>query len=123
MKILIVDDSAVIRERLCVMLAELEESVDLVGEAEDVQGAFDSIAQLKPDMVILDIKIPGGSGIEVLHGIKKTSPSPVVMMLTNYSYPQYRKRCTDAGANYFFDKSTEFEEVKDVCRLMAQQMG
>jgi DNA-binding NarL/FixJ family response regulator len=77
---------------------------------------MDSIRELKPDAVILDIQMPNSSGIDALQNIKIGGPTPVVIMLTNYAYPQYRKRCMDAGADFFFDKSTEFEEVVNVLR-------
>ncbi len=92
------------------MLSKLKD-VEVVGQAEDGLQAIDSIRKLKPDAVVLDIQMPKGSGIEVLQKIKIGEPSPTVIMLTNYPYPQYRKRCMDAGADFFFDKSAEFDEA------------
>ena len=105
MRILIVDDSPVVRERLTALLAELE-GVEVVGQAQDVVGAVAAIRALRPDVVTLDIRMPGGNGIEALAEVKKVQPAPIVIMLTNYPYPQYRKKCLDAGADYFLDKST-----------------
>jgi len=113
MKVFIADDSAIVRERLGSMLSDLKE-VEIVGFAEDVTSAARSIRELKPDAVILDIRMPGGSGIEVLAEIKKGAPAPLVIILTNYPYPQYRERCMHLGADYFFDKSAEFEKVYQV---------
>lgn len=59
-------------------------------------------------------KMPGGNGIDVLQNIKKSKPAPIVIMLTNYPYLQYRKKCMKAGAEYFFDKASEFEKVNEV---------
>jgi DNA-binding NarL/FixJ family response regulator len=95
------------------MLSDLE-TVDMIGEAENVEDAIKSIREIKPDVVILDIRMPGGSGIDVLENIDKRNRVPVVIMLTNYPYPQYRKKCMDAGADFFFDKSGEFEKVIEV---------
>jgi len=64
--------------------------------------------------------MPGGSGIDVLRSIKKDRPAPIVMMLTNYPYPQYRKRCMDVGADCFFDKSSEFNMVTDALKQIIQ---
>jgi DNA-binding NarL/FixJ family response regulator len=58
--------------------------------------------------------MPGGNGIQVLEALKKSSMEPVVIVLTAFPYPQYRKKCLRAGAKYFFDKSTEFEQVAEV---------
>jgi Response regulator containing a CheY-like receiver domain and an HTH DNA-binding domain len=64
--------------------------------------------------------MPGGSGVDVLKYIKKEQPSTVVIILTNYPYPQYRQECMDEGANFFFDKSIELAKVIDVCRGLVQ---
>lgn len=119
MKIFIADDSAVVRERLKIMFSELP-GIEIVGEARNVSEALNSIKKLHPDVVILDIKMPGGNGISVLENIKKIELAPVVIMLTNYPYPQYRKKCMDLGADFFFDKSTEFEKVMEVLEQLIQ---
>jgi DNA-binding NarL/FixJ family response regulator len=67
-------------------------------------------------VVILDIQMPDASGIAVLAHIKKESPRTIVIMLTNFPLPPFRKCCPKAGADYFFDKSTEFEKVIEVLR-------
>jgi DNA-binding NarL/FixJ family response regulator len=113
MKVFIADDSRDIRNRIITMLSDLE-SIDMIGQAENVEDAISSIREINPDVVILDIRMPGGSGIDVLENIDKKNSLPVIIMLTNYPYPQYRKKCMDAGADFFFDKSGEFEKVIDV---------
>ena len=113
MKVLIADDSTELRERIVDMISE-EGSIEMVGQAENVPEAINAIRELKPDVIILDIRMPGGCGIDVLNTIEKNGRIPVVIMLTNYPYPQYRKKCFDAGADFFFDKSSEFEKLIDV---------
>jgi len=115
LKVFIVDDSALVRKRLRSLLEDIGE-VELVGEAEDCAEAIDAIPKARPDVVILDIHMPGGSGIEVLKEIKKGEPSPLVIMLTDYPSLQYRKICQELGASYFFDKLTEFEKVAEVLK-------
>ncbi len=112
-RVLIVDDSALIRERLKTMLSEIA-GVEIVGEAEDKMEAIAANDRLQPDVVTLDIRLPKGNGIEVLQNIKGNNPSVTIIMLTNYPYPQYRQKCLKAGADFFFDKSTEFEKVPEV---------
>ena len=85
--------------------------VDVVGQAEDAPGSVDAICRTRPDVVILDIRMPGGSGIEVLRRLKQVAPAPRVIMLTNFAYEQYRRRCEEAGADFFLDKSTEFDQI------------
>jgi len=113
MKVLIADDSGAVRERIRMLLSEVA-AIEMIGEAENAQQAIDHIRQQVPDVVILDIRMPGGNGIDVLREIEKKDRLPVVIMLTNYPYPQYKRKCIDAGADYFFDKSKEFEKVVEV---------
>lgn len=116
---LIVDDSAILRERLIELLSE-NLKIRVVGQALDVAGAIESFHVLKPDVVILDISMPGGSGIDVLMHIKKVSPETIVIVFTNFPYPNYRKKCMEEGADYFLEKSTEFEKLEDILRQLSE---
>jgi len=119
LKVFISDDSATVRERLVTMALDLPE-VDVVGQAEDAPGTLDALNQVRPDVVILDIRMPGGNGIDVLREVKKMTPAPQVIMLTNFAYAQYRKKCEEAGADFFFDKSTEFEKLPQALEQVRQ---
>ncbi|MHA1294884.1 MAG: response regulator [Promethearchaeota archaeon] len=110
MRVFIADDSEILRSRLIEMLSEFEE-IDIVGQTGYAQEAIESIKDLIPDVVILDIRLPDGNGINVLEMIKKRNISTKVIIFTNYPYFQYRKRCLDAGAEYFFYKANEFEKL------------
>src|SRR5437016_3226766 len=104
MKVLIVDDAVEVCERFAALLKSVE-AVSISGFAHSVAQANISIEALRPDVILLDIQMPDGSGIDVLKKAKRQIPSPVVIMVTNYPFPQYRKKCLEAGADYFFDKS------------------
>jgi DNA-binding NarL/FixJ family response regulator len=115
MRVFIVDDSEAVVERLADLLNEVP-GVELAGKANDVPGAVHSILKTNPDVIILDLQMPGGSGLEVLRAIRQSHPSLRVLVCTNYPYPQYREECLAAGANYFLDKSAEFEKISDILR-------
>jgi CheY-like chemotaxis protein len=117
MKVLLADDSKLVRERLAVQLCELEK-VEVVGEADYIPELLELIQRLKPDVVVLDIHMPGGNGIQALEAIKKEPGSPVVIMLTMLPYPQYRKKCLEARAEFFFDKATEFDLVMQALKQL-----
>ena len=117
LKVFVVDDSAIVRERLTTMLSEIE-GVEIIGRAEDALEATGLIRKLRPDAVILDIRLPNGSGINVLKTIKREQPALVAIMLTLYPYAQYRQSCMKAGANFFFDKSTGFEKIPAVLKQL-----
>ena len=113
-KVFLADDSSVVRERLVALLTEIP-GIEIVGQAEDAFAALEAIPVLKPDVVVLDIYMPGSvTGMYVLERMKSERNAPLIIMLTNYSYEQYKKRCLAAGAAYFFDKSNEFERVPEV---------
>ncbi len=114
MKVFIVEDSPLVVDRLMAMFAEFEGGVEVVGRADDAVAAIGSIRDLRPDAVILDIRLRRGTGLDVLETVKRDQQAPMVMMLTNYPHPQYRRRCLEHGADYFLDKSTEFDCVRGV---------
>ena len=117
MKIFLADDSVLIVERLKAMISDLPE-IEIIGEARNGIEAINAVGKLNPDVVVLDIKIPGVDGIDVLTDIKNKNQNIVVIMLTNYPYPQYRKKCLELGADYFFKKSTEFENVIETLKQL-----
>ena len=126
LKIFIAEDSTLVCQRLIDMFSELEgsEAIELIGQAKDAQGALEAIRRLQPDVAILDICLAEGSGIQVLEAVKSNAPLPVVIMLTAFPYPQYRTRCLEAGADYFFDKLTEFDQVAEaVAELCKTQVS
>lgn len=110
MKVLIADDSPVIVERLADLLREIP-GVQFVGQAGDVQETIRSVHEKKPDALILDLQMPGGSGLDVLRAIRPGHPLLHVLVCTNYSTLQYREECIAAGTDIFVDKSTEFEKI------------
>jgi DNA-binding NarL/FixJ family response regulator len=120
MKVFIVDDSRVVVERLAGLLEEVP-GARLAGQAGDVPGAVVGIQQVQPDALILDLHIPGGSGLDVLRAIRTAHPDLFVLICTNYPYPEYREECLSAGANLFLDKSAEFEKIPSILRGLAQK--
>ena len=120
-RVFIVDDSPAVRDRLLTLLSEIRE-LEFIGEADNAFTAINRIERLKPEVVILDISMPGANGLQVLENIKRVQPAPLIIMLTNFSHDQYRLKCQQLGADHFFDKSTEFDKVIEVIRgWMASQ--
>jgi DNA-binding NarL/FixJ family response regulator len=121
-EVFIADDSLVVREHLVTMLDELA-GIKIVGQAGNVAEAISGIRNLQPDVVILDIRMPDGSGIAVLQSIKQDRAVPMVIILTNYPFPGYRQKCLDAGADFFLDKSTEFDQIPKLLERLQQGSG
>jgi DNA-binding NarL/FixJ family response regulator len=119
LNVFIADDSAVVRERLVDLVAQLE-GIRVVGQADDVPTAEDGILTTKPDVAIVDIRMPGGSGIDVVRRVRKAAATkPTFIVHSNYAYDQFRKACADAGADFFFEKGTETHRVSDALRMLA----
>jgi two-component system cell cycle sensor histidine kinase/response regulator CckA len=118
-KVLIVDDSAEIRERLSEMLTPLPGvcQVEAVSSAADARRA---IQAEPPDVVVLDLQMPRGSGFQVLEALRAASALATTIILTNDPGPQWRRRCLQAGADFFFDKSAEFQRTIDVISGLAR---
>jgi len=97
--------------------------VEVVGQADDVPLAKNLVEMLKPDVAILDIRMPTGSGADLVPNLKRMDPDLKIIMLTNYAYPENRKKCMDSGADFFFDKSTEFQKVVTVLKGLLVEPG
>jgi DNA-binding NarL/FixJ family response regulator len=113
MNVFIVEDSEPMRESLRSMLSEFH-NVSIVGYAADEAGAVEQINAMLPDVVILDLNLLSGSGVTVLKNIKKHHAGIIVMVLTNCNGELYADACKRANADYFFDKSFQFMEVREL---------
>ena len=95
-------------------LIEEFDSAEVVGEAGTVATALSLFAEHRPAAVVLDLYLPDGNSFGVITEIKRSHPSCVVMVLTNFATPEGRAHCLELGVDYFFDKSMEFERVPEV---------
>jgi DNA-binding NarL/FixJ family response regulator len=110
MNILIVDDSMLIVEKLTGILREAISNVSIVNAGTYARATL-LLNEPKIDLVMLDINLPDKSGIELLRLIKKDYSKMKVVMVSNNAGEQYRNICLRLGANYFFDKSRDFESI------------
>lgn len=117
MRVFITDDSKIVVERLADLLKDVS-GVKVVGQAGNALDAVLSIRETNPDAVILDLQMPGGSGLDVLRAIRRGHPRLQVLICTNFAYPQYRDKCMAAGANYFLDKSADFDKIPAILRQL-----
>ncbi len=113
MNVFIVEDSEKMRASLRTLLSDFHD-VRIAGYAADEKGAIEHINSLLPDVVILDLNLLSGSGIAVLKNVKKHHPGIKVMVLTNCTDDFYVDACKRANADYFFDKSFQFMQIREV---------
>src|SRR5687767_13476375 len=118
-RIITVDDSLIVAERLQSMLNEVE-SVEYLGNATSISGALQLIQQEEPNVVVLDIHLKedvlAANGVHLLIQLRMKYPKMKIIMLTNLSAPQYRHTCMTLGADYFFDKTNDFEKIPVVLK-------
>lgn len=119
MKVFVVEDSAAVRERLVEMIREVAD-IEVVGEADSYSSAIAGIKGTLPDVAILDIKLAdnSGSGIDVLNAVRKDLPALRAIVMSNYATPQHMKASADAGAEYFLDKTSDFERIREILGTM-----
>ena len=110
---LLVDDSTILGDRVPRMISEIAPDIQIVGQAHSSAEVAESVQALQPDVVVLDPHTVWGNGLEVLQDIKGHTPAPIVIIFTNYPFPQFRQRCLEGGAEFFFDKSSEFDSLRE----------
>ena len=119
-KVFIVEDSPIIRERLLALLGSIEGAA-AIGQASRAGEAIDGILALQPDAVVLDLKLADGSGFDVLRAVHERAPGIELYMLSNFAAEPYRRMAARLGARGFFDKSNEFQRVREVLAARAAQ--
>jgi len=114
-KVFLVEDSPLVLERLKDLLAG---AADVVGAASTVDEAVAGILESQPDMVFVDLNLAGGSGFDVLRSLQPRLPEVDFYMLSNFASFPYRQLAERLGAKDYFDKSKDFERVRE---LVAQR--
>jgi two-component system response regulator DesR len=114
-RVLIADDQQLVRGALAALLA-MEEDIDVVGEAgrgDEVAGA---VARLAPDVVLMDIEMPGGSGIEATRQLRAAGSRCAVVIVTTFGRPGYLQRALAAGVSGFVVKDTPPAQLAEAVR-------
>lgn len=119
-RIVICDDQAGFRQLLSTVLG-LEEGLEVVAEAEDGHEVVEVVAAVEPDLLLLDVAMPGRDGIEALPEIMSVSPGTTVVMLTAFGSESVRRRAAEAGASAFIEKGSDLDdliaEIRQACRV------
>jgi DNA-binding NarL/FixJ family response regulator len=115
--VFIADDSYAVLDSLAEMLAEID-GLRVVGTASDVPGSVRQVQEKLPEVLILDLDMPGGSGIQVLRAAKALDPAPVVIIVTNHGFDQVKRRCLAEGADHFLDKSRDTDVLREILQAL-----
>ena len=125
-KTLIVEDNISFRQVLTDILHARFPDMP-VAEEPDGSGLFPKIDAFHPNIVFMDIRLPGESGLQLTRKIKTSYPDIVVVILTSYDLPEYRHAATQSKADYFFSKDSPSQEIlaliESVCAGKGRQAG
>ena len=113
LRVFLVEDSPSVRDRLIDFLAEPGQ-VDVIGFADTETEAVRQLWAEPVDVAIVDLNLREGTGMGVIESLRavQSVPRPTVVVLTNYAFPEFEVACRERGADYFFDKSTQFGALK-----------
>ena len=117
-RLLLADDQALVRGALAALL-DLEADLTVVGEAGSGEAAVALAEELSPDVVLMDVEMPGMDGIAATTLIRHTQPSVQVLMVTTFGRPGFLRRALAAGASGFVVKDTPARELADAVRRVA----
>ena len=113
MKIYLVDDSEYIRNSLKDLLGDMP-GIRICGETGNATDAVREILAFEPNVVILDIRMPNGDGLDVLKRVKSARPGINIIIFTDFPFPQYKERAHELGADFFLEKSVDFEKMAEI---------
>ena len=117
MKVLIVEDNALTRYTIKTLLQKMGHEV--VGEAEDSESALEAYKKTKPEIVFLDLILPGKSGLEILEELKAFDPSAKVVILTAVDQSEMDRRLSNGGVTSIIRKPFSYEEFKESVNRIA----
>ncbi|QQE79472.1 response regulator transcription factor [Alicyclobacillus sp. SO9] len=116
--VVIADDQSMIRTALSALLG-MEEDIEIKGEAANGLEALELCLQVRPDVAVLDIEMPGKSGLEVAERLREKLPSCAVLMVTTFARPGYLQKAMKAGAKGYLLKEKDVEELVSAIRTVA----
>ena len=122
MRIVIVDDSELIRERVQRLVAAIPAYTEIY-QARNIAEAERIIKQKHPDVITLDIRLPDGSGINLLERLNAGATPAKIIVLTSFPYPEYKTRCLQLGAHDFLEKTEDFHRLSGILTALATQAG
>jgi len=113
LRVFLVEDSVSLRERLGDFLTE-PGKIEMIGFAATESDAVRELSSQPVDVAIVDLNLKEGTGLGVIESIRAqhAKAPPTIIVLTNYAFPEFEAACLERGADYFFDKSTQFGAVK-----------
>lgn len=120
LRVFLADDSSLIRDRVAAMLEA--SAIAVAGQAGTPRASIEGILATSPDVVVLDVQLEGGQGLEVLRAIRLAAPHVAFVVFSSNSGPAYRKRYAAEGADAFLDKSSEFDQLVQAVKSASEHV-
>ena len=117
-RVLLVDDDPLVRSGLTLILGA-DDTIDVVGEVGDGDAAIEAVRQLDPDVVLMDIRMPGTDGLAATEALREVGDEPSIIVLTTFDTDEHVLRALRAGANSFLVKDTPPLEILEAVRRVA----
>ncbi len=119
LRVFLVEDSPHVRDLLLDFL-HVPGEVEIIGYADTEDDSVEAIIAQPVDAVIVDLKLKEGSGMAVIERLRKAnlSPSPKLIVFTNHPFPEIKRRAMKLGADYFFDKSADYDSVRTTLQAL-----
>jgi DNA-binding NarL/FixJ family response regulator len=119
LRVFLVEDATPVRRRIAEAFSVIPDVV-VIGEAEDTATALKGIATSGADVAVVDLRLTASSGIELIALLSREQPAVVTVVLTNHSAEPFRAACQHAGADFFFDKTSEFDAACHVIEALVK---
>lgn len=120
-RVFLAEDSLPLRERIVRLIGG--DRMQVVGEAATPQASIDGIRDSRPDVVVLDVHLEGGTGLQVLRSVRAAQPNVAFVVFSNNNDAAYRRRYLADGARRFLDKSSEFDQLVAAISACADPAG
>ncbi|MFM0500203.1 response regulator [Paraburkholderia caffeinilytica] len=120
LRVFLVEDTISIRKRMAARFTAIE-GVEIVGVAEEPGPALDGIGMTDADVVVMDLHLTAGTGMDLLRALAQSRSPVITIVLTNHSGTGFRQACVAHGAQYFFDKTSEFDLACNTIKRIAHE--
>ncbi|AFH50304.1 Response regulator [Ignavibacterium album JCM 16511] len=120
LKLYIVDDSPYVRKSLVRVFSEIE-NVEVIEEGANVKSALKFLSENDPDVCLFDYNLPDGTAVDLIKYLGHKSKDVINIVISNFADEQMKKMILRAGANYFFDKANEIDEITDLIIKLASE--
>ena len=117
---LLVEDSVLTAEQLRELMRSVSVAIEIATVVSE-KDALNALAQMRPDLIVLDLKLRQGSGFNVLRQVATMKVKPATVVLTNYALPKYRELALLTGADYFLDKALDFKALPAIIESVAEK--